>query len=127
MIENKDITLYVTQQVIDEVKRNRDKIVSDGFEKFKDSQVNLKAPQICKEYEEYKTIIELISNFKKTKSELVQKLGNGITQRTLVADKIIEDLFSLALVLDSKKYITHAKRDLLKAIHLGKITHLVMH
>ncbi len=109
-IENREIKLYSTEQVIDEFKRNRESKIADALKKFHDQKLNTKFPQICKEYEEFKSLKKLCKKYADAKDKLVQKLNIDIANRTLGADKIIDDLFDKAEILHSKKKILSAAK-----------------
>ena len=109
LISDGEIILIVTRQVRDEVLRNRDNKVSDAYKKFKDSKVELMLPQICKSYPEYELIRNALSNLRKAKSELHDKLITDIEKRSLKADEIISELFGLSNVVESEKYIEKAQ------------------
>lgn len=109
VIKKGEIALIVTVQVINEVRRNRDSKVADAYKKFRESEVNLRLPQICKSYPEFVQIKARLSDLKKLKSDLDRKLNNDINGRTLKADEIIDELFTISQVLETDSYIDQAK------------------
>jgi len=109
VIKKGEIVLIVTVQVINEVRRNRDSKVADAYKKFRESEVNLRLPQICKSYPEFAQIKARLSDLKKLKSDLDRKLNNDINERTLKADEIIDELFKISQVLETDSYIDQAK------------------
>ena len=100
VVEQKEITLYLPKQVIDEFERNRDSKISDALKKFNDEKLNDQFPQICKEYDEYNTMREAISQFKQAKSALLNNLTIDIEKQNLKADNIIKELFDIATIID---------------------------
>lgn len=109
VINKGEISLIVTTQVIDEVRRNRDNKVSDAYIKFRDSKAELNLPQICKSYGEYTKIKKALRDLKKLKSDLDTKLVKDITGRSLKADEIINRLFEIAETIDTRKYLDEAR------------------
>lgn len=110
LITKNKITLIITSQVVDEIKRNRDSKVTDAYKKFKDSKIELGLPQICKGYGEFIKITKLLVELKQQKIELDKKLRKDIQQRTLKADFIINQLIRIAKVIKTEKYVNEAKR-----------------
>ncbi len=109
LIKKGEINLVVTSQIIDEVKRNRDNKVADAYGKFKDSKIDINLPQICKSYDEFVKIKEVLKEFRILKNSLDEKLQNDINKRTLKADEIINELFGISQIIDSEKYYNDAK------------------
>jgi len=94
LIEKGEVTLWLTEQVKDEFKRNRENKISDAIKKLKEQQSKPQFPQICKDYEEYPEIRELQKQFSQKLSSLTKKVTDDVTGRTLKADQKIEELFS---------------------------------
>lgn len=109
LVNKGEITLILTSQVIDEVKRNRDNKVADAYHKFQDSKISLNLPQICKSYPEFTKIMKTLDSLRKLKADLDNKLIGDINKRTLKADEIIDELFKGASVIDSSKYLEKAR------------------
>jgi predicted nucleic acid-binding protein len=110
LINKREITLVITSQIIDEIKRNRDNKVADAYKKFKDSKIKIDIPQICKAYSEYEQIRNLLKTLEKLITDLEDKLNKDINERTLKADKLISKLLSIAKQIDSEKYLEVAKK-----------------
>lgn len=108
-IKNKKISLYCTQQVIEEFRRNREAKIADALNKFNEQKLNNQFPQICKEYSEYSNLRQAIKQFEISKDAIMQKLKEDIEKNTLGADKIIEDLFAKATILSDKNAFELAK------------------
>lgn len=109
LISSGEITLIITSQVSDEVKRNRDNKISDAYKKFKDTKIKINLPQICKTYSEYLQIKTSLKTLEKLITDLDKKLIRDINERTLKADSIISKLFSNAQLYISEKYLENAK------------------
>lgn len=109
LIKKGEVTLNVTTQVIDEVKRNRDNKVNDAYKKFDGSGKSIDLPQMCKSYPEYHKIKELQKEIEKVKCELSTKLSADIHSNTLKSDDIIKQLLDISVQLDSAAYIKKAR------------------
>jgi predicted nucleic acid-binding protein len=110
LLKQKRITLYLPKQVIDEFARNRESKIADALKRFREEKLNDQFPNICKEYDEYKTMREAINQFGEAKSNLLEKLIIDIEARGLKADKSIKELFDTATVIDvSAETLGHAK------------------
>lgn len=86
-----DYCLFVTDQVVNEVLRNRDAKVADAYKQFKD--IKIKTPNICKGYEEYKTFELTLKTVYTLHRDLCKKLDEDIYNEKLHADIIINALF----------------------------------
>lgn len=109
LVNKGEITLVLTSQVIDEVRRNRDNKVADAYNKFKDSKITLNLPQICKGYSEFPKITRSVHVLRTLIDELDKKLIKDINERTLKADEIINQLFGGAVVIDSSQFLERAR------------------
>jgi len=98
-IENQKIKLYITKQVLNEYKRNREARISDALKKFTEQKLNNQFPQICKEYEEFNYLKEAIKVFNKNKDIIINKLLSDIAENKLGADEIISELIDKAKII----------------------------
>lgn len=85
------ITLWVPQQVYDEVLRNREAKISEAFKNFDIKQIQF--PVFCQQYSEY-------SQFKKDFEDIVKRyknwkkiIENDVRKQILSADRTIKMLF----------------------------------
>jgi hypothetical protein len=99
-IKGGDINLYLTRQVKDEFKRNRESKIADALKRFGEEKLNRQFPQMCKEYGEYKRLRDAIKQYEESKDKLYQKLRADIEGKTLGADRVIAELFAKAELLD---------------------------
>lgn len=53
LLEQKKLQLYLPSQIVSEFRRNREGKIADALKKLKDQRLNLRFPQICKDYPEY--------------------------------------------------------------------------
>jgi len=95
-VESKRIRLYLTTQVVDEFRRNRGEKIADALKKFDSQNLPRQFPEICKSYAEYSKLRKLAAAFDDFKKILIENLKNDIQERSLLADEIIDKLFSVA-------------------------------
>lgn len=93
-IRNKDIDLYLPEQVKNEFYRNRDKKIADALKEFERQKLENQFPHMTKQYPEYKKMRESIKAFETCKQDLCKSLEKDIISNNLEADKLIEKLFS---------------------------------
>jgi predicted nucleic acid-binding protein len=99
-VENNSIKLYVTRQVINEFRRNREAKIADACNKFKAQKLPDQFPEICKAYEEYGELRKILKEFKEAREHLMESLNTDIESKQLVADRTIKKLFDVAQVLE---------------------------
>jgi len=110
LIEKKEITLWLTDQVKDEFKRNRENKISDALKKLKEQKINPQFPQICKDYEEYNEIRDHQKMYSQKLSILTDKLTDDIIGHSLKADEKIKELFEKANIIETTKEIVEKAR-----------------
>ena len=99
LIEGKECTLEILQQVIDETWRNRAAKIKESFDAFKKARLSISFPAYCKDYDEYEEMRDALGNLDKKHSAMVDKIEADINSRGLAADKLIQRLFGLADVV----------------------------
>lgn len=106
MIGN-DVSIYLTEQVSDEVARNRENKIKIALNKYK--EVNIQIPNLCKGYEEYTSFKTIIKSFKEGHRNLLRKVESDIESQSLHADKVIYEIFSkLQINKRSEKIVNRA-------------------
>src|SRR5258708_162364 len=116
LIKSGDIKLYLTSQVCDEIKRNREVRLRNAYGQFSESKAVIPMPVFCKHYEEYSDIKKTQKILDTLKSNLSKKLWKDIQEHKLKADQVIQGLIKESQVIDSNRYID----DAVKRHHLGK-------
>jgi predicted nucleic acid-binding protein len=86
--------VYLTEQVCNEFRRNREAKIKDALKKFKDSRFAPQFPSFMKGYEEFKSIRSLDSDIQQLQKTILKKVEKDIAEETLVADLLIEEIFS---------------------------------
>jgi hypothetical protein len=110
LIEKEKVTLRVTDQVVDEFRRNRNAKFNDAIKKFKAEKLNDQFPQLCKDYEEpYETMKAAICQYNEAKGLILRRLTQDFGQEKLKADAVIKELFAKAsMIKASQEVVTRA-------------------
>ena len=110
LLEQKRVTLFLTDQVVAEFRRNRETKLADALKGFKEQRLKLQFPQICKDYDEYNTLRDLQRNYEDCHAVLLDKISKDVSGATLKADATISVLFAKATKIPSTApLITRAK------------------
>ncbi len=110
LLENKQITLWLPDQVKNEFFRNRENKIFEAVKKLNEQRSKPQFPQICKDYDEYPEIRELRKNYDQKLSALIEKVNKDISERTLKADQQIAELFSKATVINNSEPLVSKAR-----------------
>ncbi len=110
LLEQEKVTLYVTDQVRSEFKRNRESKIADAIKRLTEQRLNLQFPQLCKDYGEYKELRELQRNYDSAHSSLLSNIGRDVAAQTLKADKTIQELFTKATILKTTDELVERAR-----------------
>ncbi|HEX4498373.1 MAG TPA: PIN domain-containing protein [Thermoanaerobaculia bacterium] len=111
LIEKKKLELLLPEQVVDEVRRNRDNKIANALDSFKGEKLNGSFLRICHDYEEYDVMRKAVRDFQSAKAKLIEKLRSDSLEGSLKADEIIKQLFSAARRIPvSEAILTQAKQ-----------------
>jgi predicted nucleic acid-binding protein len=94
-IDNKQITLLLTDQIIDEFNRNREQRIDGAIKSLRTQTFNPQFPQLCEDYPEIDLLREALKHYEQAHVSLTKKILADIKTKTLTADRIIQSLFSL--------------------------------
>jgi len=86
--------VHLTQQVCDEFRRNREAKIKDALKRFDAALLSPQLPSFMKGYDEYEKIRKLSAQLQKLTKEIKGKVDKDITDRRLLADRLIQDIFS---------------------------------
>ena len=104
-----DVEILFTEQVRDEVYRNRENKIKDVLVKFE--KFTLQIPNICKGYEEYDDFKNRIRDLSEKHALLLRKIKQDAKEGTLHADKVINSIFERIKPLGcTAENIEHAKQ-----------------
>lgn len=93
LVNEGTLALYITEQVRNEFRRNRDKKLGDTVNQLKDAFRILEVPALAREYEEYEQLSEAITSYQYYYSRIIDQFIADAKQHALNADYLIEDLF----------------------------------
>ncbi|MBD5779651.1 DUF4935 domain-containing protein [Pelagicoccus sp. NFK12] len=85
--------VHLTVQVRDEFRRNREKKISDALKKYKETVRSVQFPSFMKPYEQYTEIRSLSNKMQAASKELLEKLNEDISTKSLHADQLISKIF----------------------------------
>jgi hypothetical protein len=103
------LKLFITDQLYDEFKRNRDNKIKDAMNAFNKSKLTISFPAFCKLYHEYTLLQSLLKDVNTKQTKLCNKAMDDVNAVNLKADTVIEELFgSATLVGVSDKIYTKA-------------------
>lgn len=94
--ERQRITIWLPDQVKDEVCRNRETRIADALKRFNEEKLNNQIPQMMKSYEDYERLRNATRAFTEAKNRLLEQLQTDIQEKTLKADRIITAIFGKA-------------------------------
>lgn len=97
--EHGTATVYLTQQVCDEFRRNRENKIKDALKRFTDIKLAAQLPSFMKEYEEYESIRQLSTDLQTQVKSLRSKVDADILGEKLQADRLISDIFSRSEII----------------------------
>ena len=100
------IKLYCTEQVYNELIRNRESKINDSFVKFKLDKLNY--PAFCKSYAEYDEFSKDYSNLIKRLDTWKKLISKDIEENNLPADLLIKELMDKAGIIGCDEYVDKA-------------------
>lgn len=111
LVEKEVIILYVTEQVINELNRNRENKIVDALKVLKDLKVSTNLPQIARSFDKSKELLGAIKQFEKVKNELLDEILSNARANELESDKVLFELFGAIDIFDIDDDIIDKARD----------------
>ncbi len=93
-IERQQITLLLTDQLIDEFNRNREQRIDGAIKSLRTQTFNPQFPQLCEDYPEVELLRGALKQYEQAHAALTSKILVDIKAKNLKADRIIQSLFS---------------------------------
>jgi predicted nucleic acid-binding protein len=109
-IEKQQITLLLTDQIIDEFYRNREQRIDGAIKSLRTQTFNPQFPQLCEDYPEIDVLRESLKHYEQAHASLIAKILVDIKTKTLKADRIIQSLFSFGNQLTNSPAILDRAR-----------------
>lgn len=92
----KKLNLWVTDQVKMEFYRNREVKIAEALKKFTEEKPSAGIPHVARGYEECEELQEALKKHASKKEALLQKVIKDVKEKSLVADKLVANLFDVA-------------------------------
>ncbi len=105
LINTGNIVLFLPEQTKNEFYRNREVKISDSLDKLRATKLANQFPMICHAYYEYDLMKKAIKEFDKSKSKLLDKLQHDAENSSLLADDVLNQLLSKAVLIETTKEI----------------------
>jgi rRNA-processing protein FCF1 len=91
---SKEVTLLITDQIIDEFYRNREQRIEGSLKSFYGQTFNPQLPQICENYpEEAEKLRSALKEYEQSHSLMVARVAIDIKAKNLQTDQIIRSFF----------------------------------
>jgi predicted nucleic acid-binding protein len=90
---NKEVTLLITDQIIDEFYRNREQRIEGSLKSFYGQTFNPQLPQICENYPEAERLRIALKEYEQAHSAMVARVSVDIKAKSLPTDQIIRSFF----------------------------------
>lgn len=98
-IDEGRITLYLTEQVVDELERNREKVVAEGVRELLADPFEEPLPEIGRGYPEHGEVEAAVRAYQEARARLIERLVTDTAARNLPADRLVADFFPKARLL----------------------------
>jgi predicted nucleic acid-binding protein len=109
-ISAQQITLLLTNQIVDEFYRNREQRIDGAIKSLRTQTFNPQFPQLCEDYLEIDNLREALKHYEQAHAALTIKILEDIKAKNLKADRIIQSLFSLGKQLPASNNILDRAR-----------------
>ena len=116
LVSEGTLALYVTEQVRNEFRRNRDKKLRDTINQFKEAFRILEVPSLAREYEEYEQLSEAVTSYQYYYARILDQFIEDAKQHELNADYLIEDLLRVCYFIGHTEDIYNRAT---KRVYLG--------
>ncbi len=93
-IERQQITLLLTEQLVDEFNRNREQRIEGAIKSFRSQTFNPQFPQLCEDYPEVEVLRGSLKQYEQAHAALNDRILTDIKAKNLKADLLIQSLFS---------------------------------
>jgi hypothetical protein len=112
LLESGGLKLFITDQLCDEFKRNRDNKINDAMNAFNKPKLTIIFPAFCKLYPEYAELQIMLKEANTKQTQLYNKAMADVDAVKLKADTVIGELFGNAtlVVVSDKIYMKALRR-----------------
>lgn len=116
LIRAKKVKLYLTEQVIDEFNRNREKVFKDTMKVINDFSPKFLVPVMCNDMKEVKSIQTQLKQIEKKKKKIEERLKRQFKYNSLKIDMFMKEIISSTNVYEVTEIIYNRG---LRRYHLG--------
>lgn len=109
-VKSRATALYLTDQVRDEFRRNREKTISDSLASLEAAKLPKSFPRLFTNLDGYLELRKTLSQFEEQLANLLADARKAAIENRLGADELIAELFSLATPLRLTPDILEAAR-----------------
>ena len=110
------VMVYLTQQVRDEIDRNRENRLKDAMATFRNQRFAVRNPSFVQDYQEARQLSDLLKTMTKIHGQLLDKVEANIKKKDLLADQLMKDIFASGDVLSRTDDVV---RMAIQRMHLG--------
>ena len=110
LVKSNAIKLYVTEQIVDERARNRDKQISESMKQLNQLTGPVQMPRFAEHHDAAKKYLAAMETARSARKELAAAVETEIAAGELRADKVIQDLFEAATALPRTEEIIERAR-----------------
>jgi predicted nucleic acid-binding protein len=93
-------TVYLTEQVRDEFRRNREAKIKDALKRFTSMTFAPQLPSFMRAYEEFELIGKLANELQEKAKAIAAKADKDITKQALLADQLIKEIFGKSEIIE---------------------------
>ncbi|WP_295619130.1 PIN domain-containing protein [Chamaesiphon sp. GL140_3_metabinner_50] len=109
-IDRQQITLLLTDQIVDEFNRNREQRIDGAIKSLRSQTFNPQFPQLCEDYPEIELVRESLKHYEQAHTTLIAAILADIKAKNLKADRTIQSLFSLGKKLSNSQMMLDRAR-----------------
>ncbi|MGI9440796.1 MAG: PIN domain-containing protein [Parvibaculales bacterium] len=109
------VKVYLTEQVRDEFKRNRESRINDALKRFEQTVSSIQLPSFMKDYEEFDEIKKISKELQTKSNAILEKAHKDISEHKLLADERINEIFRPGVIETTDEIYNEA----LKRVTLG--------
>ena len=95
-----NVNIWLTEQVKFEFARNREVKIADALKRFLDEKQNSGIPHIARGYPECEELVAALKKANSSREKLLAKVQKDIAKKTLLADTLIQNIFSMSKQVD---------------------------
>ena len=110
-ISDEKIHLHLTQQVVQEFQRSRERIIARVMSQLKEKDPSSKFPQMCKAYDEYNVLRQKMEEYSSARSSLLEAMEKDIVNETLAADTLMKKLFASTRIVENENAIVSKAKE----------------